>query len=188
MKRRFVSEIVNGWEIIERWTEKVYSKTIGKYDIHSKVKAKCPKCKNIIIKESGSLRTNKQCIDCRFKEYCPFGDVPVRYYSGIKSRAIKERNMEFTVDLEYIDNKFKEQNGKCVYSGRPLQFTRSYKKRRVNQTASLDRIDSSKGYIKGNVQWVHKDINWTKSDMSHKDFIFLCDEISNYQRRNTYEG
>ena len=31
-------------------------------------------------------------------------------------------------------------------------------------TASLDRIDSTKGYVRGNIQWVHKDINWFKRD------------------------
>jgi hypothetical protein len=32
-------------------------------------------------------------------------------------------------------------------------------------TASLDRIDSSKGYIKGNIRWVSRAINWMKNNM-----------------------
>ena len=46
-------------------------------------------------------------------------------------------------------------------------------------TASLDRIDSSKGYIEGNVQWVHKSVNIMKCDFSSDIFIGICNQISN---------
>lgn len=49
---------------------------------------------------------------------------------------------------------------------------------RKNQTASLDRIDSSKGYIEGNVQWLHKDINQMKINFNQKDFIKYCKLIA----------
>lgn len=34
------------------------------------------------------------------------------------------------------------------------------------QTASLDRIDSSKGYTIDNVWWIHKQLNWMKWDLT----------------------
>jgi hypothetical protein len=51
-------------------------------------------------------------------------------------------------------------------------------------TASLDRIDSSKGYIVGNVQWVHKDINFMKFTFSESRFIDLCKKVVNYQEKH----
>jgi hypothetical protein len=45
-------------------------------------------------------------------------------------------------------------------------------------TASLDRIDSSKGYVEGNVQWVHKRINIMKNDLSDSEFIEWCRVVS----------
>lgn len=48
-----------------------------------------------------------------------------------------------------------------------------------NLDLSLDRIDSSKGYEIGNVQWVTKYINWAKNDLSQKDFIDLCIAVAN---------
>lgn len=42
------------------------------------------------------------------------------------------------------------------------------------KTGSLDRIDSLKGYIHGNVQWVHKDINRMKNTFPQSVFIEWC--------------
>ena len=47
-------------------------------------------------------------------------------------------------------------------------------------TASLDRIDSSKGYIQGNIQWVHKRINQMKWDSEENDFINWCKLVANH--------
>ena len=41
-------------------------------------------------------------------------------------------------------------------------------------TASIDRIDSSKGYERGNVQFVHKDINAMKWNLSLAKFMEYC--------------
>ena len=45
-------------------------------------------------------------------------------------------------------------------------------------TASIDRIDSSIGYVIGNVQWVHKQVNFMKGTMEQKEFIKFCKLIS----------
>lgn len=55
-----------------------------------------------------------------------------------------------------------------------------------NRTASLDRIDSSKGYLENNVQWVHKDINWMKQDYSHEEFLQYCKLIYENKKLNEY--
>ena len=39
-------------------------------------------------------------------------------------------------------------------------------------TASLDRIDSSKGYQPGNVWWVHKRVNRLKNDFSMDELLY----------------
>ena len=48
---------------------------------------------------------------------------------------------------------------------------------RIN-TASLDRINSKKGYVEGNIQWVHKDINMMKHCLETSDFIKWCEKIN----------
>ena len=49
----------------------------------------------------------------------------------------------------------------------------------IRKTASLDRIDSNKGYTKDNVQFVHKDINWMKQDFEQNKFIEYCKKVAN---------
>lgn len=68
-----------------------------------------------------------------------------------------------------------KQNKKCVLSGIELCFPKvSGIKSKTLITASLDRIDSSKGYVIGNVQWIHKTINTMKMDLADSEFIKLC--------------
>jgi hypothetical protein len=44
----------------------------------------------------------------------------------------------------------------------------------VNSSASLDRIDSSIGYIDGNVQWLAGKVNMMKQSYTQEEFIEMC--------------
>lgn len=104
--------------------------------------------------------------------------VSNEYFQGIKARA-RIKNLEMNITQEYMGDLFKLQRGICKLSGRKM-ILRSYYK--DENTASLDRIDSSKGYTVGNVQWVHKDMNTMKLDWSDSEFIEACKEVA---RHNT---
>jgi hypothetical protein len=113
------------------------------------------------------------------------GDLSKSYWSGIVKHA-SERNLEFSIDMKYAWKLFKKQKGKCALSGVDILIDRSwsqntYMGKSIN-TASLDRIDSSKGYIKGNIQWVHKIVNKMKSNLLESDFIDWCSKISEYRK------
>lgn len=109
------------------------------------------------------------------------GELSSAYLSSIACRA-RAKNREFSIDVEYCWNLFLKQDRKCALSGELLTFYRSKRCVDKSQTASLDRIDSSKGYIEGNVQWVHKFINKMKQSFSNIDFINKCAEIANYSK------
>lgn len=99
------------------------------------------------------------------------GDVSGQYINQVKYNA-KIRNIEYNVSTEYLVQLYIIQNKKCILSGLDLCFGRKYMKEL--QTASLDRIDSSKGYIEGNLQWTHKDVNRMKFEKTDNDFVKLC--------------
>lgn len=50
-------------------------------------------------------------------------------------------------------------------------------------TASIDRIDSSKGYTKDNIQWVHKNVNIMKMDQTMDQFLYICKKIVDHQAK-----
>jgi hypothetical protein len=102
-----------------------------------------------------------------------YGEIPQLLYSRINSNA-KRRGVPMELSLKELWDLFLKQNRKCALSNLPLDFTYGRKNTRHYGTASLDRIDSSKGYIKGNVQWVHKDVNLMKQDYSNDYFLQMC--------------
>lgn len=99
------------------------------------------------------------------------------HFNRIKYAAIKYRNLEFNLTIEYVENLFIQQKFKCALTN--LDLTSGYKK--ISEiTASLDRIDPLKGYIEGNVQWVHKDINQMKWDYTQEKFINYCKLVAKH--------
>ena len=73
-----------------------------------------------------------------------------------------------------------KQKFKCNLSGIDIKLGSNESNGRW--TATIDRIDSSEGYIEGNVQWLHKDINTMKWDFTQEKFIEYCKTISeNYK-------
>lgn len=116
------------------------------------------------------------------------GNINNRYFNYLKSKA-KGRNLKFTVTKKYLWDLFVSQKAKCFFTGLPIHIESKLsrgKKGRLdldfkNNTASLDRIDNSKGYIKGNCQWTNKKINMMRGRMSVSDYIHYCHMVSQYQ-------
>jgi hypothetical protein len=76
-------------------------------------------------------------------------------------------------------NLWKLQNGKCYYSGLEMHQPIKGKKRNM-YSASIDRIDNKKGYIKGNVVWCCWFYNQAKSNLEIKEFIMLCSLVEHH--------
>lgn len=104
--------------------------------------------------------------------------------SGTKFRTFKKnaktRKIEFNLSKEYLQNLYDQQNQKCALSGQPIRFQKS--KTGDDATASLDRIDSSKPYEEGNVQWVHKIVNVMKHVQLKEDLIKWCNFIVEHNK------
>lgn len=114
------------------------------------------------------------------------GDLTGGYISQIKHGALI-RNIEYSVSKEYLWDLYLTQNRKCAMTGLNIYFGlfgggKRWGKR--DQTASLDRIDSLKGYVEGNVQWVHKDVNIMKQDFSVGELLNYCKLIVDSHEKN----
>jgi len=84
----------------------------------------------------------------------------------------RARNMEFTFDLDisYMLKIYFKQNGRCELSKKPLDFKSGTPAMKNPYKASIDRIDNSKGYIKGNVRLLCHWVNNAKS--TYPDEVF----------------
>ena len=102
----------------------------------------------------------------------------VRSANGQKNRNRIRKPKELTLTIEEAWDLFLKQDRKCALSGIELTFPSKWKDK--SWTASLDRIDSSKGYILENVQWVHKDVNIMKNKFDNQYFINMCKNINQW--------
>ena len=91
-----------------------------------------------------------------------------RLYSKF-SKSAKARGIEWSLTK---DQMFENYNGKCTLTG--WNINTNYGK----CTASLDRIDSSKGYVMDNIQWVHTMVNMCKNKNSQEMFITMCKAVA----------
>jgi len=121
---------------------------------------------------SGLKRNNK----ANYKEW--ISTLEGRF---LKWKANAERNSlkcKWELELGYIQALYEKQNGRCFYSGANMTFIP-----RSDFVISLDRIDSSIGYIKGNVVLCCADINYMKGPLDREKFILLCNYISKKHKR-----
>ena len=126
-------------------------------------------------KSCGCLRKDKN-----HNRFSGLGEIYGEFWGHIKQGA-KRRGILFNISIEYVWNLFLKQQRRCAISGLPLKFHST--STTCDGNASLDRIDSSKGYIIDNVQWVHKDINYMKQDNSDADFIKYCCLVADHSRQ-----
>jgi len=99
--------------------------------------------------------------------------------------ATKWRHKPADVSLEDLKNVWDSQNGLCPFTGVVLKLIKgkdNYKtlENRGIYIASLDRIDSNIGYVKGNIQFVSMMINYAKHKFSDNDVIEFCKIICNH--------
>ena len=89
-----------------------------------------------------------------------------------RRKKIGRTNMMYNITIEHIMALKVKQKNKCIYSGVELIWKQNHP-----NTVSIDRIDSSLGYISSNIQLVTKQINAAKSNMSDEEFktlIYNC--------------
>ena len=83
--------------------------------------------------------------------------------NGLKGRA-KSGGKEFNLDVEYLRTIYPE-DGKCPALGIKFELGKR------DTTPSLDRIDNSRGYVKGNVQWVSVKANCIMYNATPKEVM-----------------
>lgn len=79
-------------------------------------------------------------------------------------RRAKEKNLSFNIEVEDIIIP-----EKCPVFNTPFIISRN-----SEQSPSLDRIDSSKGYVKGNIQVISRKANTIKSNATPEEVMLVA--------------
>lgn len=129
----------------------------------------------------------KQCLSERKKKYRK--NTPKRsdlekhlaiLINGCRSRlkhskAKSYRGIVLDIDYKFLRDLYDKQKGRCAISG--LKMTYDVGQGRNHYNISIDRIDSSRGYTKDNVQLVCAQVNMMKAEMDMEEFYNICDNI-----------
>jgi hypothetical protein len=149
-------------------------------------KCRCLKCERIFVTKFHNVYKGnyKSCGCAQFQvgqkspRWKGYGEISKAFFFSIK-RGAKSRNLSFEIDIQYIWNLFLQQDRKCFFSGKVLTFPKT--REDTTGTASLDRIDANKGYIKGNLQWIEKETNYMKQQMNNEEFLQTIKLIYEYK-------
>lgn len=86
-------------------------------------------------------------------------------------------NYESDIDKMYLSDLVNKQNGLCAITNKPMSLITGTNKSRNLDLMSLDRIDSSKGYVIGNVWLVRYIVNDMKRHYDLDLFVTVCRQV-----------
>ena len=144
------------------------SKKLGRVNYCSR------KCAGIGNKEVGKKNLGNELGNIeRIKKYCK---NRINEYTPFKQhlRSAKSRFKEVDIDLPHLKEVWEKQEGVCPFTGWQL----SLKRTNSPSQASLDRIDSNKGYVKGNVRFIALIANYCKNNFTDEEVINFCKFVS----------
>jgi len=105
----------------------------------------------------------------------------VDYHLSYIMRAVRHRarknNIECYIDAEFLNVLLKKQGGRCAISGITLTFAKG--QGHISTNASVDRINSTRGYTSDNVQLVAHQVNTMKSNLNLSELMTWCNLILN---------
>lgn len=143
-------------------------------------KSECRKCSRIAsdnwkknnsenykksLKEKYNSRSNEERI--RWKK-----NNPLAYLCCSAKSNAKRYSREFKINKEYLQSLWEEQHGLCYYTNKPMLYTVS-----CDDAVSIDRVDSSKGYIIGNIVLCRYRINVMKNNVSIQNLLQISEDI-----------
>ncbi|OKH44021.1 hypothetical protein NIES2101_29200 [Calothrix sp. HK-06] len=110
---------------------------------------------------------------------------PFRFHLKVMRKSAKHRNQECSVTLSDLKVLWEKQNGICPYTGWSFinlpSTTECESTPLTINRASVDRIDSAKGYTLGNIQFVAVIANFAKNAFEEEELINFCHDVYQYK-------
>jgi hypothetical protein len=173
------------------------------------IEVKCDYCNKTVLKPKGEhnrrIRLGKTKFYCNYscasKEPSRVAllkentsDYDISQHSGSRRdhysdfrwymKVVKLKNRQYKgndLDLEYLKQLWEDQGGICPFTKEKM-ILRTHTNTQDKLTpyhASLDRIDCSKGYLKGNVRYVSVIANYARNNFSDIELLDFCKRVAN---------
>ena len=132
----------------------------------------CKQCRNSYSSSEKVLRSKREKAPFLRKKH----RISSIYWSSVTNA--RNRGLEHSITREYLNELFEIQKGLCYYTNQPMlkDITETENN---DDSVSIDRFDSSKGYIKGNIvlcKWI---VNRMKNDLDFNQFLNIISQINN---------
>lgn len=131
----------------------------------------CKECINTSRNAEENKLKCRQYYESRGRElmrYYKENNIQTYLWKSARSRA-KQRGEDFSISLEDVIIP-----SKCPILGIPLEYHRG---RPQDNSYSLDRIDPSKGYVKGNIWVISFRANRIKNDSTIEELRLIADKV-----------
>jgi len=138
-----------------------------------------------VYSRDGEVLLTESDYDAAEEEFYEVKDI-LAFLNANISRALNRDgfDLEVDIDLDYLFELGEEQEWQCALTGKQLEFKRGgtfWLGKWCNpNSCTIDRIDSSKGYIKGNIQLVTWKANCLKQHLDNDEFIEFCIEVTDH--------
>ena len=171
-----------GKEFLKPLSEYKRNKSLGRHNFCSRscaCKYNCCHRSQKMIEHSHSEKNKQHLLSVNSTIYL-YEKFPEKRFSYFL-RNCRKRFKECTITLNDLQEQWNKQKGICPYTGISLIIP-TYTKHHNDpiHSASVYRIDSSKGYIPGNIQFVSTCINFMKNTMSDNDTRYVCKCIAEH--------
>ncbi len=156
---------------------------------YAKVPCKC-KCGKDYLVDAYTLAKGKSgcCKQCSLpritsnnSQWRGYEEIPQSWFS----RYERSSKISFNIKIKEVWDVYIKQDRKCALTNKLIDFSnsnlRGKKHNGAKCTASIDRIDSKKGYTVDNIQLVHKDVNIMKNAFNQDYFVQMCKLIAKKQ-------
>lgn len=125
------------------------------------------------------LEKRKENMSKKYHENKNTKDFRLNILLKAAKRNAKNKDVQFDIDIEYLQNLWDTQSGSCLLSKRKFDLEPPSGTFTNYNAPSLDRIIPSKGYTKGNVRLIIWGLNLAINEFGLDEFIKLSKEVLN---------
>lgn len=152
------------------------------YDRQIRCLLRCSQCGKRIVRVTSTVKESNYCSrSCHLKSRHSVKGYEFGYYLNC---LLKRTRKSCSLTLADVKDQWEKQAGICPYTGWHLDLATWRRKRNKSpKQASIDRIDNSIGYEKGNIQFVALIVNYAKNTFTDDDLVEMCKAVA--KRRTT---